>query len=170
MIRSCRTLLCVVVCAIAACGPGVKGGPTMSSKIAPDPAPVTQSSAVVSKEILDREPLANTASVKHILIGWSDLADQYQGHQDKRAAKRTKADAEAQVRTLVEQITAGGDFDALMKEHSEDVGSATTGRPFTVTPDAQLVIEFRQLSLRLKVGEVGVVQSDFGFHIIKRLE
>jgi parvulin-like peptidyl-prolyl isomerase len=32
------------------------------------------------------------------------------------------------------------------------------------------VIEFKQLGLRLKVGEVGVVQSDYGFHIIKRTE
>jgi parvulin-like peptidyl-prolyl isomerase len=32
-----------------------------------------------------------------------------------------------------------------------------------------LVIEFRQLSLRLRVGEIGVCQSDFGFHIIKRI-
>jgi parvulin-like peptidyl-prolyl isomerase len=39
-----------------------------------------------------------------------------------------------------------------------------------VTPDAQLVIEFRQLALRLHVGEIGVCESDFGFHIIKRLE
>jgi len=31
------------------------------------------------------------------------------------------------------------------------------------------VIEFRQLSLRLNVGEFGVIQSDFGFHIIKRI-
>ena len=36
--------------------------------------------------------------------------------------------------------------------------------------DVTLVIEFRQLSLRLNVGEIGVCQSDFGFHIIKRYQ
>jgi len=56
-----------------------------------------------------------------------------------------------------------------MKASSEDRGSALSGRAYTVTPDAQLVIEFRQLSLRLKPGEIGVCQSEFGFHIIKRL-
>ena len=70
---------------------------------------------------------------------------------------------------MVKQLQDGADFDAVMKEHSEDVGSAMSGRTFTVTPDAQLVIEFRQLSLRLKPGEFGVCQSDFGFHIIKRV-
>jgi hypothetical protein len=39
-----------------------------------------------------------------------------------------------------------------------------------VTPDASLVIEFKQLGLRLQLGEVGVVESDYGFHIMKRVE
>jgi parvulin-like peptidyl-prolyl isomerase len=136
----------------------------------PDPAPIVSTSPVVSADILAREPLANTAQVKHILIGWADLADAYQGHIDQRAAKRTKADAEAAVKSLLTQLEGGGDFDTLMKAISEDRGSASSGRPFTVTPNAQLVIEFRQLSLRLKIGEIGVCQSDYGFHIIKRLE
>jgi hypothetical protein len=125
-------------------------------------------SSVVSSDILAREPVANTAQVKHILISWNDLADAFGGHIDPRAAKRTKADAEAEVRSLVKQLKDGADFDAVMKANSEDLGSASSGRAFTVTPDAQLVIEFRQLSLRLSVGEFGVIQSDFGFHIIKR--
>lgn len=132
--------------------------------------PVPQSSSVVSADILSREPVANTAMVKHILISWKDLGDSFQGHQDPRAAQRTKADAEAEVRSLVGQLKAGGGFEALMKASSEDVGSASTGRAFTVTPDAQLVIEFRQLALRLNVDEIGVVQSEFGFHIIKRYQ
>ena len=78
--------------------------------------------------------------------------------------------AEAEIKSLLGQLKGGGDFDTLMKAHSEDVGSAQSGRAFTVTPDAQLVIEFRQLSLRLNPGEHGVCQSEFGFHIIKRID
>jgi foldase protein PrsA len=158
----------VAVAAAPACGPGSKGGPTISSKLNNEPPPV--SSPVVSQEILAREPVANTAQVKHILIGWKDLAEQYQGRLDERAAKRDKAAAEAEVKALLEQLRGGADFDALMKEHSEDLGSASMARSYTVRPDAQLVIEFRQLSLRLKVSEVGVCESDFGFHIVKRIE
>lgn len=127
-------------------------------------------SVVVSGDILAREPIANTAMVKHILISWSDLSDTFQGRQDPRAAKRSKPDAENEIKSLLGQIKAGGDFDKVMKEHSEDKGSAMSGQPFKVTPDAGLVIEFRQLSLRLKLDEVGVCQSDFGFHIIKRYQ
>ncbi len=154
---------------LVACGPGVKGGPTMNNKIGTQPYEAPTSTSVISEDILAREPVANTAEVKHILISWADLAEAFSGHQDERASKRTMAEAETQVKSLVAQLKAGADFDMLMKQWSEDKGSAQNGRPFTVTPDAQLVIEFRQLSLRLNPGEFGVCQSDFGFHIIKRL-
>ena len=147
---------------------GSKGGPTINNKLSSEPAAPTVS-PVVSADILAREPVANTATVKHILISWRDLSDSFQGHLDPRAEKRSKADAEGEVRSLLKQLQDGADFDAVMKAHSEDVSSAMSGRAFTVTPDAQLVIEFRQLSLRLKPGEFGVCQSDFGFHIIKRI-
>jgi hypothetical protein len=153
---------------LAGCS-GDRPAPASTPKpTAADTAAPAAASSVVSADILAREPVANSAQVKHILISWSDLADAFQGHLDPRAAKRTKADAEAEVRSLLKQLKDGADFDTLMKASSEDTGSAASGHAFTVTPDAQLVIEFRQLSLRLNVGEYGVVQSDFGFHIIKR--
>jgi hypothetical protein len=185
MTRSVLALVaCVALGVLGSCS-GSPGGPAITAKPTPEPAsqpgsqpgsePGSGSSAspgtspVISTDILAREPVANTAQVKHILISWRDLADMFGGRLDSRAAKRSKADAEEEVRSLVKQLQDGADFDALMKAHSEDLGSAASGRAFTVTPDAQLVIEFRQLSLRLKPGEFGVCQSDFGFHIIKRI-
>src|SRR5262245_4285148 len=155
----------VLALMLLACGPGSKGGPSMNNRMN-GPEPVAQGSDVVSGDILAREPVANIAEVKHILISWQDNDNA----SDERAKKRTKAEAEALVKSLVTQIKAGADFDMLMKQHSEDPGSASSGRAYSVSPDAQLVIEFKQLSLRLNVGEVGVVQSDFGFHIIKRVQ
>ena len=159
----------VLVALLAAACSGSPGGPTMNHKIGGGDLPPPQSS-VISQDVLDREPIANTAQVKHVLISWKDMAEAFGGRLDSRAEKRSKADAEAQVKQILEQLKGGADFDAMMKQYSEDPGSATTARAYAVTPDAQLVIEFRQLSLRLRVGEVGVVQSDYGFHIIKRIE
>jgi hypothetical protein len=169
-----RAVLAGLLCA-ACSGGSATPAPAAPSTPAADPSAAGSGAgsaveqSVVSADILAREPVANTASVKHILISWSDLADAFGGHLDPRAAKRSKADAEAEVRSLLKQLQGGADFDAVMKAHSEDLASASSGRVFTVTPDAQLVIEFRQLSLRLNPGEFGVVQSDFGFHIIKRV-
>jgi hypothetical protein len=147
-----------------ACGPGSKGGPTLNNHVgAPEVTP--QSSRVVSADILAREPLANHVQIKHILIGWKD-SDAH----DPRAEKRTKGDAEVEVQRLLDQLHTGTDFDELMKASSEDPGSASTARAYPVSPDASLAIEFKQLGLRLRIGEVGVVETDFGFHIMKRIE
>jgi peptidyl-prolyl cis-trans isomerase D len=158
-------LACALAALLAACGPGSKGGPAMNNRMG-GPGPTGQGSDVASGDILAREPVANEAQVKHILIAWKDL----ESANDPRAQKRSKSDAETQVKSLLTQIKAGADFDMLMKAHSEDPGSASNARAYPVSPDAQLVIEFKQLSLRLNVTEVGVVQSDFGFHIIKRIQ
>ena len=156
-------LACLLV-VLVACS-GSPGGPNMNNHMGGGAEAVPQSSGVVSADILSREPVANEAQVKHILIGWKDSES-----TDERAKKRTKQDAEALVQSLVTQIKAGADFDMLMRQHSEDPGSASGARAYPVSPDAQLVIEFKQLSLRLNVNEVVVVESDFGFHIIKRVE
>jgi hypothetical protein len=161
--------LALGACSGSSGGPATTSTPPISGKgSGTAEAVVPAVSSVISSDILAREPVANTATVKHILISWRDLSDAFQGHLDARAEKRSKADAEAEVRAVLKQLTDGADFDAVMKVHSEDTSSAMSGRTFTVAPDSQLVIEFRQLSLRLKPGEWGVCQSDFGFHIIKR--
>jgi PPIC-type PPIASE domain len=161
----------VVAMVFAACGtakPGGMSGPTINNHVEAPAAPAV--SPVVSSDILAREPVANRVQVKHILIGWGDLADNYSGHIDARAAGRSKHDAETAVAALVNRLKGGTDFDELMREYSEDTGSAESGAPIAVSPDAGLVIEFKQLGLRLAVGELGVCESQYGFHIMKRVE
>lgn len=152
----------VLLLALAACGPTGMSGPSMNNHMG---SPAVASETVESTEILDREPRANNTKVKHILISWKDKRA-----TNPSAQNRTKLDAERMVRQLMKQIEGGADFDTLMKAHSEDPGSAETAESYDVSPDAQLVIEFRQLGLRLDLNEVGVVESDYGFHIMKRVE
>ncbi len=160
-------LALAVAVTVAACGPTGMSGPSMNNKVG---APVTATTTVESTEILNRESRSNRTQVKHILISWRDKSEAFSGGADPRALERSKLDAEREIRSLQKQLAAGADFDTLMKAHSEDHGSAETAESYEVTPDAKLVIEFRQLGLRLDVGEVGVVETDFGFHMIKRVE
>jgi hypothetical protein len=161
------SLVWIVVVAGAACGPArPMNGPSINNKLNADPPP----SRVITTDILEREPVANHTRVKHILISWSALAPNFGGEQDPRAAQRSKEDAEAQVESLMGQLRGGADFDVLMKAHSEDSGLAANPDGYQVSPDAQLVLEFRRLGLRLNVDEVGVVETSFGFHVMKRVE
>jgi hypothetical protein len=145
-------------------GGGAKPAPVAPAELA---AVQAQRSPVVTWDILDREPVANSAEVKHILVGWKDLTG---GPGDARAAARTKEQADQEVAAILAKARSGASFEELMAVHSEDQGSAVSGQSYKVAPDAGLVIEFKQLSLRLNPGEVGVCQSDFGYHVIKRFQ
>ena len=142
-------------------GPSVSGKLGDTSEAAPE---------IQSNDILARDQVSARAEVKHILIGWRDLAANYQGKPDPRAAARSREDADTLATEILARARAGEDFDALMKQYSEDGGSAQTGKSYTVTPDAGLVFEFKRLGMRLNVGEAGLVQSTYGWHIMKRIE
>ena len=83
---------------------------------------------------------------------------------------RDRAALEKLVKTTVASLKKGTKIEPLMADLSEDPGSAKSGEGYDVTPDAGFVPPFKNLSLRLKVGEVGVVKTDFGIHIIQRVE
>ncbi|MGE5181880.1 MAG: peptidylprolyl isomerase [Acidobacteriota bacterium] len=118
-----------------------------------------------SVDILKREPATQKAKVKHILLGWTEVHA-----EDERGKKRSRADLEKLVKGTVAKLKGGAKIEPLMKQLSEDPGSAQNGQSYDVTPDAGLVPPFKNLSLRLKVGEVGVVKTEFGIHIIQRVE
>lgn len=161
-----------LILALVACGPGIKGGgPSMNNKIGGGGDIEKPKSEVVSADILARDPMANQVEAKHILIGWKSVGRDGKP-SDQRAAAREKSDAEALVKTIMGQLKANpAEFDALMKQHSEDPGSARDARPYTVKHDnMDFDSDFRMLAIRLHVDEIGVVESQFGFHIIKRIQ
>lgn len=118
-----------------------------------------------SADILKRDPVTQKAKVKHILLGWTEAHT-----EDPRGTKRSRADLEKLVKETVAKLKKGDKIEPLMAELSEDPGSAKSGQSYDVSPDAGLVEPFKNLSLRLKVGEVGVVKTQFGIHIIQRTE
>lgn len=94
----------------------------------------------------------------HILIAVAAQA----ADADKQAAK---AKAE-QVLQKVKQ--APGSFAALAKQYSQDPGSAANGGDLGMFGRGTMVKPFEDAVFALKAGEIsGLVQSDFGFHIIR---
>jgi parvulin-like peptidyl-prolyl isomerase len=130
-------------------------------KRVPPPPP----DALESADILARAPVTEKGVVKHILLGWKET-----NAGDERATKRDRAAVDKLVKLTVTRLKKGEKIEKLMAELSEDPGSAKSGEGYPVTPDAGLVPPFKALSLRLNVGEVGVVKTQFGFHIIQRVE
>ena len=148
---------------LAGCGPGSPGGPSMNNRMNREPAP--EEPALQSNDILARDAVTNRSKVQHILVSWASLRGEAEG-----PGGRTRADADALAAQLLERVRAGEPMEPLMAEYSEDPGSADTGEAYEVTPDAQLVFEFKRMGLRLRVGEAGLVMSKFGWHVMKRVE
>src|SRR5262249_50158811 len=122
-----------------------------------------------SKEILARPEGTGEVYVKHVLIGWKDLAGAYHGQIDPRAKDRSNADAAKLAQDIAAKLRANPDqIDQLVKESSEDPGSQT-GEPYTINKDTQFVPEFKMLALRLKEKEVGIVKTSYGYHVIERV-
>jgi hypothetical protein len=107
-----------------------------------------------------QEPAPEKTKVSHILVG-------YAGSLRGKRVERTKEEARKKGIELCHAARKkGADFAKLMKDNSEDPGPGT----YDVTPQAGLVPEFKQLGLSLGVGQVDVVETRFGFHVIKRVE
>src|SRR5262249_46061537 len=156
-----------VLALLVACGPGVAGGPTMSGRVNDDTEVVPE---IQSNDVLPREPVTNRAQMKHILISWAEQAPAFKGQQDARGRARTREQADELAASLLQRARAGESFEGLMQKYSEDLGSAESGTSYEVKPDSALVFECRGMSLRLKVGEVGLVKTMYGWHVIKRGE
>jgi len=84
------------------------------------------------------------------------------------AAGARKEELRKKAEGILARVRAREDFAALAKESSEDPGSAQNGGELGTFGRGQMVPPFEQAAFALKAGEVsGVVETPFGFHIIK---
>jgi peptidyl-prolyl cis-trans isomerase C len=99
--------------------------------------------------------------VRHILI-----------KVDKGASDVEKQKAKAKAESLLEKIKAGGDFAKLAEENSDDPGSKVRGGDLGFVPRGQTVAPFEAAAFGLKKPNElsGVVESEYGFHIIQLVE
>ncbi len=102
------------------------------------------------------------AKVQHILVSYS-------GTRVPTKKPRSKAEARKLVQQVLEKAQApGADWKALQLEFNED-GDPHSEYP-VVKDDPNWDKLFTQGALSLKVGELGLFETQFGYHIIKRLE
>jgi hypothetical protein len=113
--------------------------------------------------------------VQHLLIGFKKSVP-------GKDVQRSRKEAEVLAGELLERARGGEDFEALVREHTDDsfpgiyvlvnAGSPRTSGSFR---RADMAARFGDVAFGLAVGEVGLAAhhaalSPYGWHVIKRLE
>lgn len=102
----------------------------------------------------------SSVRASHILL-------MYQGSA-RSTATRSKAEAEQQITELKAKIDGGADFAELARAHS-DCPSSAKGGDLGQFGKGQMVPAFENAAFSMNVGETsGVVETDFGYHLIQR--
>ncbi len=100
----------------------------------------------------------------HILLSTMDMKTRRAVSDDEKTRKKRIAEK------LLERARKGEDFGKLAKEFSEDPGSKDNGGEY-VFPRGRMVPQFEAAAFALNTGEISdIVETQFGFHIIKSLE
>ena len=73
----------------------------------------------------------------------------------------------ALAKKLLAEAKAGANFAALAKKYSTDTGSKTKGGDLGYFGPGTMVAPFDKAAFSMKVGEIRLVQSQYGWHIIK---
>lgn len=124
--------------------------------------PYTEGTFIKIYKLSDIKSIADSAKVRHILIGLQSPKTQQQ--RTPEAAKRM-ADS-LLVLLKVKQVN----FDTLVKTVSDDLGSVDKGGDYGWMNEKTGFVEpFKNAGLQGAVGNISVVPTQFGFHIIEVL-
>ena len=79
---------------------------------------------------------------------------------------KKKVTAEA----VFERINQGEDFEKMLSEYTDDDASISYKNGFYLTSSIDYIDEVTEAAFDMEVGEVRLVNSDYGVHIVKRYE
>ncbi|WP_159436087.1 peptidylprolyl isomerase [Anaerosalibacter sp. Marseille-P3206] len=86
----------------------------------------------------------------------------------KVKASHILVETEEQAKSILEKIKNGEDFHALAGKESIDSGSAVNGGDLGYFRKGDMVPQFEEAAFSLEPGKISdIVQSDYGYHIIK---
>ncbi len=96
------------------------------------------------------------ARARHILIKVSAGAD-------------AKADAAAKAKAegILKQLQGGAKFEDLAKKNSDDPGSKDSGGELGFAKRGMMVKEFDNAIFTQKIGDIAIVKTQFGYHIVQ---
>jgi peptidyl-prolyl cis-trans isomerase D len=96
------------------------------------------------------------ARARHILIKLAPNAD-----------AKTDAAAKAKAQGILKQLQSGGNWNEIAKKNSDDPGSKDQGGELGFSQKGRMVPEFDKALFSQKVNDLGLVKTQFGYHVVQ---
>lgn len=121
--------------------------------------PYFEQSAYKLARLVDVTERPDSLKASHILISYADAM--------RSTQSRTKAEAQKLADSLLNLVQKDGKrMTELAMNYSDDPSAQQNNGDLGWFKDGQMVPQFNQFVLNNKIGTVGLVETDFGFHII----
>lgn len=163
---SSRVLAIALVALLGACeqkstssaAPATSAAPTTSAA----PVASASASAAASAPAAPAAP-PEAIAAQHVLVAWKGAKNA------PKSVTRSKADAKKRAEEVAQKAKAGADFSQLVAEYTDDEGTKGRQGNLGKFTRAKMVPAFADAAFALKVGETSApVETDFGYHVIKR--
>ncbi len=163
-------MLGVVILAslLAGCDEDKKQPVSASSAPSVSSAPAATAEATATTDIATAsakapEPPPDAVAAQHVLVA-------YKGAKGApRTITRSKAEAKKRAEEVAAKAKSGADFATLVAEYSDDPGSKDRMGSVGKFTREKMTKPFSDAAFALAVGEISdVVETEFGFHVIKR--
>jgi NIMA-interacting peptidyl-prolyl cis-trans isomerase 1 len=111
----------------------------------------------------DEESSGETIGARHVLV----MHERSQARPDH--VIRTREEALARAKEALAKLKAGADFSEIVDNYSDEPGASERGGDLGIFPRNAMVKPFSDAAFALEVGALSdVVETQFGYHIIKR--
>ncbi len=123
-----------------------------------------------------KENIRTSLYVREAILQQTDMTEEdVQAAYDEYLAVETVAhilvEEEELAQDLIDQLNEDADFGELVAEHSIDTGTIPANGEMALEP-GRFVPEFEEAAMELEEGEITQepVESEFGYHVIKKVE
>jgi NIMA-interacting peptidyl-prolyl cis-trans isomerase 1 len=148
----------------SAAPPAASSSPAVPSSV-PSTPPSAAAEAVAGPASAAASSEPDTIIAQHILVAYRSA------RRAPKGVTRSKTDAKARAGEALAKIRSGTAFEDAVSEYSDDAGSADRMGSVGKFHRDQMDPAFSAAAFALRVGQVSdVVETPFGFHIIKRTQ
>ena len=158
-----KTFCTLLLLSCSACVVTTLEGPGDPPRVQPPPSRARAEQRASAAAAAEAGP--ESIGGRHILVSYKG-AD-----RASPVVTRSKEEAQKRAQEVLTRARAGEDFEALVKEFSDEPGAAQRGGDLGRFTRRQMVKPFTDAAFKLGPGELSdVVETGFGFHVIQRTE